>query len=182
LYSPENRITATSYTLSAWVYPVSGEQRFELVTGWDRGGGNDTYQLAVDFTPTQTKWGAAPVVAPAPALAPNAWHQFELSLDVATDSVTLYLDGVNEGTTSAGVMPPQSDATIIFGQPWGDVRAPAPADLDAPLVFGKRELKVASEPKRRQRLRIEVSMRGWLVSDEIPNSFVYHAGPKLFRI
>jgi RHS repeat-associated protein len=110
----------TSYTVSAWVYPVSGDQTFELGIGWDHGSGSSLGVMAVTFTPTGTLWGPNPSTnQTAPAAAPNHWHQVVLLVDAQAETLTFELDGKNEGTTSTGALPPQADASIIVGQPTG---------------------------------------------------------------
>ncbi|MGO8864464.1 MAG: fibronectin type III domain-containing protein [Acidimicrobiales bacterium] len=108
----------TSYVFSAWVYPVTGEQQLEFLIGWDRGcSGSSLGAITVDMSPTGTSFSPGNVTAP--ALTQGAWHQIQASLDASADTITFTIDGVNEGTSSAGPLPPQADATILFGQGTG---------------------------------------------------------------
>ena len=59
----------STYTLSAWVYPVSGDELVEFIFGWDRGvHGNATGSATFDIAPTHTEFDAWGQSGSAPAL------------------------------------------------------------------------------------------------------------------
>src|SRR4051812_21629188 len=72
----------SSYTLSAWVYPMADGQAAQLVFGWDRGvvgtrqGGSEVFIYA-----DHTEFGAWGQNATARAMTYNTWHHIQLSVD-----------------------------------------------------------------------------------------------------
>ncbi len=107
----------STYTISAWVYPESGEQGFYLGFGWDRGSqGNTTGSSSFGISPTATGFGAWGQGASAPPVAYKMWHHIELVVNGATLTSELYVDGVYEGTAPSGqAVPSGSSTTLIIG-------------------------------------------------------------------
>ncbi len=108
----------STYTFSGWVYPVAGEQYFNLEFGWDRGSaGRTTGGSGINITPTATEFSAWQQSGrPAPALTYNAWHYIQLVVNSATLTSELYVDGSCQGISSAGQpVPGGSPSTILIG-------------------------------------------------------------------
>jgi hypothetical protein len=113
---------STSYTLSAYVWPVTGRQQIELFFGWDRGVvGTAAGVSKIDIQPSQIAFQAWGQSATAPvALTAGSWHHVELFVDASSLTSTLSVDGTGQGSTSAGTGLAQSDATLWAGQEGGN--------------------------------------------------------------
>ncbi len=108
----------STYTFSGWVYPVAGEQYFNLEFGWDRGSaGRTTGGSGINITPTATEFSAwQQSSSPAPALTYNAWHHIQFVVNSATLTSELYVDGACQGVSPAGQpVPGGSPSTILIG-------------------------------------------------------------------
>jgi hypothetical protein len=107
----------STYTISAWVYPESGEQGFDLEFGWDRGSqGNTTGSSSFGISPTATGSSAWGQSVSAPPVTYNTWHHIQLVVNGTTFTSELYIDGVYEGISSAGQpVPSGSNTTLLIG-------------------------------------------------------------------
>jgi Concanavalin A-like lectin/glucanases superfamily len=107
----------STYTISAWVYPESGEQGFDLEFGWDRGSqGNTTGSSSFSISPSATGSSAWGQSVSAPPVTYNTWHHIQLVVNGTIFTSELYIDGVYEGTSSAGQpVPSGSNTTLLIG-------------------------------------------------------------------
>jgi lysophospholipase L1-like esterase len=108
----------STYTFSGWVYPVTGEQYFNLEFGWDRGSaGRTTGGSGINITPAATVFSAwQQSGSAAPALTYNAWHHIQLVVSSATLTSELFVDGSCQGVSPPGqLVPSGSPSTILIG-------------------------------------------------------------------
>jgi Concanavalin A-like lectin/glucanases superfamily len=120
----------TSFTFSAWIYPVTGTQAQYVLYPWvSRDAGGPNFSVIEDLpagTVQINAWGTTATVSH--TLTTNAWHHVVLDVDAAPFQAALSIDGKNVGTTPAGSSFPAAAATVFIGQPSG-TGAPA-SDFD----------------------------------------------------
>jgi Concanavalin A-like lectin/glucanases superfamily len=106
----------STYTISAWVYPVTGSQSLQFVFGWDRGAqGYVAGSSEFGITPTEVNFGAwGQTGNPAPSVTYNTWHHVQLVVDDSTLTSRLYIDGSCQGTSPTGQAVPSGSASTMF--------------------------------------------------------------------
>lgn len=121
-----------SYTLSGWVYPSHGDGALEVSFGWNRMPTNQigppSEGSVVQFAPTSTATAAFGQEAQEPAVSYGAWHYFELTVDAASRSSQLYIDGDLAGSTTSGAAVPAGlSTTVLVGTPYNPNGVPGSA-------------------------------------------------------
>lgn len=105
----------TSFTFSAWVYPVTNSEQLEVGFDWDRTYGDDVGDADIFVSPTSTEFTSWGSEGTAPPLTYDTWSELTLVVN-ASGETYLLVDGNMVGKVATGSMSSYSDATVFVGQ------------------------------------------------------------------